>query len=906
MDDPWANAWEQPLSDKPTSGRNTWALPSEPVHNQEADLGLPSWSLQDHTEWTSSAHADDPLWSSSEGEEAAWAPSTYEKIVLSQSSAVRRSPRLQSEPVLAVLPPSPEVGGATNTQLSVEHSQPPSTSRLPEGDVTVPDNDTTGGTVSTSTAPEADGEPDAWEDPTILAGPDDEWVSAWESATRQPEPEEIQRPDEWETAQQEKEKFNRAVPPELLAAILRRCEQISDVISPQSVTVETNTSNDDWRSGPSALQDITILLNELLPEDSSLLPVQLSSTATANALNEALKLTRHSTVSGGSPLAKLLASKGSADWQKSVATREDVVPDVTPIGWRILDKGEHRGTAEETKPKRATGGLLSFWSRRASTTPCPSDDNSETSTSRSSISNLVSASLSQPQDQRDASPSKRSSTIPAPAAGQETASEVLVTTTTSAPSVVSRFLNHFSRARSTNSQHASLALSADDLEYLSDIVPSADDENNAADVRGLSNMINSSLCPEKLPPPLPPPPKPVINPSPLITSNLRPHPQLDQSSSLVAPILPPPLTPQTNGPPAHSLSSVVPAKHSSSASSFVMPAASSILPPVPRLSTPQPFPRTQSPFTIPPPPKAPTSLSLPPLIPPPPTSPPQTPRPSATQRLPRPTSTITPSSSSPLWSDVVPLADNLPRDSGDSDKFSTFSSGSPYRHSHFPSDSASVRSPESDNSLDRLRSPRSSISCSLDDFDDFVSSPSQDNSGIKTPSPPPVPAKNTPPSYRRSGLPLKHSVRSSDHMRTQSLMDQANATKGTWPSPRVEGVQPPPIPPPPKPENLLDFGDTMSPSTPFFSPRPLIAESEANQRIMERSQLSTTSPLYSSPLATQVGGMHQSSLSPFQSAFTSSPLRVAAKPLQSVQQVTSKPMQTSGLSSQDLSFFEGL
>ncbi|KAI6149705.1 hypothetical protein BKA82DRAFT_23672 [Pisolithus tinctorius] len=902
MDNPWANAWEQPLSNKPVSGQHTWASPSEAAHDQEADLGLPSWSLHDSAEWTSSVHAGDPLWYSSEVEEAAWAPSTYEQIVLSQPLAVRSSPSPQeepSEPVLATLSSSPEVGCATSTPLPSEHSKPYSALLPSERDAAVPENDITGGIVPTPTALEADDESDTWEDPTLLAGPDDEWASAWSSAPPQGEPEEIQPPDEWETAQQAKEKFNRAVPPELLDAILRQCEQFSDVISPQPETVESNTSNDNWRNGPTGLENITMLLSELLSEDSSLpLPVQFPSTATAKAVNEALKLTRHLTLSGSSPLARLLASRGTADWQKSVVSREDVVPDVTPIGWRILDKGEHRGTVEETRPRKATGGLLSFWSRRTSAAPSPSDDNSETPASgRSSISSSMSANLSQPQAGRDVSPSKRSSTVtPAPAASQETASEVAVTTTAPAPSAVSRFLNRFARTKSTNANHASLALSADDLEYLSDInVPSAtdpDDENDAANLKGLSNMINSSPLPEKLPPPLPPPPKPIINPSPLTRSN--------PSSSLVTPI-PSPLTPQTNTPPANSSSPIVPTKYPSSVSSFVMSSIPAVSPALPTSSTPQPSPRAQSSFPLLPPPKAPTALSLPPLIPPPPTSPPQTPRPGTMQRLPPPMSTITPSSSS-LWSDVAAVSDTCPRDSGDSDEFSFFSSGPLYRRSHVPSDSASVRSPESEDSLDRLRSPRSSISCSLDDFDDFVTSPSQDNTGLKTPSPPPVPAKNTPPSYRKPGLPLKHSVRSSDHMRTQSLMDQANATKGTWPSPRVEDVQARPIPPPPRSENLLDFEDTMSPSTPVFSRKPLIAGS---------SQLSATSPSHNSPLVTQAAGSHQSPLSPpsaspFQSAFISSPTSIAAKPRQPIQQMTSKPVQTGGLSAQDLSFFEGL
>ena len=620
-------------------------------------------------------------------------------------------------------------------------------------------------------------------------------------------------------------------------------------------------------------------------------------------MNEALKLTRHSTFAGSSPLAKLLASKGSLDWQRSVVSKDDVVPDAAPVGWRVLDKEEHRSTVEEKRPKRGASGLLSFWNRRVPSVPSLPEEINEASPSRRSSNGSSAKDANSPQStNRDTSPARRSLTSTPPTQpAQQAPPEITVATHAPAPSAVSRFLNRFSRTKSTGSHHSSLALSADDLEYLSDIIPSASDPDDEQEgtPKVLSNVVTSPL-PTKLPPPLPPPPKPPVttfNETHLISAQLsRPPQHLAQSSSPLPLSLPPPLSPKPISPPILSLSPAIPPKDTGSHSP-----SPSIGSAVLKSSSPQPPSRSQSPFTFPPPSKASAPLSLPPLLPPPPISPPQTPRPAATQPLSPPSTSFTPSSSSYVWPNSMSGRD----DEGASDEeFFSSLSRSPFRPSHVSSDSTSIRSPESQNSRDRLRSARSSMSQSFDDFDDFVSSPSRKQPTPRSPSPPPLPAKNTPPrNYRTPNHTSRPSV---DHQRTQSLIDKASTTKGTWPSPVAPVLHVRPIPPPPASEDLLGFDDPPTrPALPSHS-QPLLDMSMGTAA----KSVSATSPFHS----VAGGGVHQLSRSPPATpsqpvmsfpplGFMSSPSPLSAK---SLPQTALKPPQTGGLSAQDLSFFEGL
>lgn len=563
-------------------------------------------------------------------------------------------------------------------------------------------------------------------------------------------------------------------------------------------------------------------------------------------MNEALKLTRHLPASASSPLSRLLASKGSLEWEKSIKAKQDIVPDTTHVGWRVLEKEDRLSTVEESKPKKTTGGLLSFWNRRASAiqaAPVETPSERSRSPARSSLESVKSA--PHPASSQAASP-PNVSTPPPPLDSHPT-----VVATAPPPSAVSRFLNRFSRTK--GAQHSSLALSSDDLEFLSDIVPSAsdalDEDIDDGALGALTGASNSSSLPPNLPPPIPPPPKqPILSTRPSSSLGLG---TLDGVSMIgSAPtafqmeganhtpnitVLIPPLSPR----PA---ASFAPAQNSPlSLNDVVTPTIV-----FEQSSTPSTQQRLQpssqsnshphSSFTVPLSQKVPPSLSIPPLLPPPPVSPPQTPRPSAFPPI------IAPGhSSTTRGTDISSFHDAYDTD----DEFSAFSSFPPsapapflssnpypiqrspsppsppprrtYERTHYPSSSStsSVLSPASQTSVDQLYSTRASVSASLDCFDDFVSPPSvvRGENRKHSPSPPPLPIKpqsqhrqpsriDTLPSRvyhahtpsQTSASPTVHtslmnsvfsipSVSHTEHQRTQSLVNHAAARGGLlWPN----------------------------------------------------------------------------------------------------------------------------
>ncbi|KAG9312912.1 hypothetical protein JVU11DRAFT_6345 [Chiua virens] len=854
--------------------------------------------------------------------------------------------------------PEPDAASVSDHQLS----RPPS----PSAGSSDPVPDSTDATLHDA----APGTPASVKKGTVaIINPSDNgWTAAWGTTSpSEPETEATQPPDQWETARQEKEKLNRAVPPELLEYLLCHCQQVSQEIWPAS---ESETSDEgNWRSGFDDLSDIATLLVQLAPPDSTLPPtVQFSETATAKAMNEALKLTRNLPESAASPLSRLLASKGSLEWEKSIkAKQQDIVPDTTHVahvGWRVLEKEDRLVTTEDSKPKRATsGGLLSFWSRRVSTiqaSPVETPRERSNSPARSSVESVKS--VPYPSSSRAASPSKAAPVVPLPPPAD---SHPAAVATAPAPSVVSRFLNRFSRAK--GNQHSVLALSSDDIEFLSDIVPSAsdppDEDINGSALETLTAANDSSSLPPKLPPPIPPPPKqPVMSSHPLtlalgtmdgvgVNGNAAVQMQPTNHTPDI-PVLAPPLSPR----PADSFS------YTRS-------------PPLSLKGTAMPtvlFAESSVPLSLPP--KAPSSLSIPPLLPPPPFSPPQTPRPSII-----PPMAAYDHSSAMRSNDTSSFHDSYDSD----DDFSAFTSFPPsnfapfpssnsypskrspsppsppprrtYERTHYPSSSSisSTLSPGSHASADQLYSTGSLISTSLDSFDDFVSPPSaiQSENRKHTPSPPPLPVKpqfqhRQPPRIDTYSTRVYHAhtpsqtfasptvrtgllngsssstVSHAQHQRTQSLVSQAAARGGLlWPnSPDSDESKAMTIPLPPS----------------SFSPKPLIGkdtfdllgDDDALGGGLEALPASlsivggTQSPhppismsrtpfgVVGSPgQGLGVGDQLQPSSPPLPS--TSMPILLlsslgAQGPLATGPSQPTRPKQTGGLSAQDLSFFEGL
>jgi hypothetical protein len=703
-------------------------------------------------------------------------------------------------------------------------------------------------------------------------------------------------------------------------------------------------------------------------------------------MNEALKLTRHLPLAANSPLSRLLASKGSLEWEKSIKAEQDIVPDTAHVGWRVLEKEDRLTTREESKPRQATGGLLSFWTRRASAIPAALVETPiERSSSPASLDSVKSA--PHPPSSRDASPPR----APTPSVPPPTNSHPTVVATAPAPSAVSRFLNRFSRPK--GAQHSSLALSSDDLEFLSDIVPSARDVSgedlNDGALDALTGASDSSPLPPKLPPPIPPPPKQPILPS-------RPSSALGigtlDGASVVetaptafqmqaanhtpnVPVLTPPLSPK----PATSFSR--PQSPPLSLKDVATPTVA-----FGQWSTPsiqqglqassQPNSRPHSSFSLTPPQKTPPLLSIPPLLPPPPVSPPQTPRPSTL-----------PSMTTPGHSSTIRDADTSsfhdPYD--DDDEFTAFTSFPPpsasapfpssnsypsqgppsppsppprrtYERTHYPStSSSSTLSPASQTSLEQLCSTRSSISVSLDSFDDFVSPPPVVR-GKRTPSPPALPVKpqfehRKPPHINTFSSRVYHahtpsqtfasptvhtslmnntfsvaSVSDVQHQRTQGLVSRAAARGGMlWPnSPDLEEPKMRAIPPPTSPKSLigeegfdlLGDGDTLGGGLEAL-PAPLSVVGRIGMDSMvsfpATGVLRTPFGVAGGP-GKGLGSRNQLQPSPPPLASTSTPILSFSSlgtpvPLTAANTGSLQPAkstQTGGLSAQDLSFFEGL
>lgn len=734
-----------------------------------------------------------------------------------------------------------------------------------------------------------------------------------------------------------------------------------------STILQTCTSSIQWVH-PAMVLTFALsaaLLAQLLPTDQTLPPtIQFSATATAIAMNEALKVTRHLPASASSPLSRLLASKGSLEWENSVKAMQDIVPDAAPVGWRVLEKEDRLSTVEESKPRKAPGGLLSFWNRRASAiqaAPAETPIERSNSTPRSSLESTKS--VPPPPSSRAPSPPKASTpSVPPPPPPD---SSPMPVATTAVPSAVSRFLNRFSRAKGV--QHSALVLSSDDLEFLSDIVPSAsdppdEDTNDSALGAFAGPSTSESPLPPKLPPLIPPPPKQPMPPcrsSSALADGAKviggtPTASQVQGANQIpnVPVLSLPLSPKPAVFFSHMLHPSPPEDVASPPIAFGLSST---------LSTQQRFQSGSQPH-----PRTPSSLSIPPLLPPPPISPPQTPRPNVF-------SITTPGHSSALQnSDISSFSDPYEPD----EEFTPFTSFPPsapapfpsldscprrspsppsppprrtYERTHYPSSSStsSILSPASQSSADQLYSTRSSISASLDGFDDLVSPPVVRRENRKrTPSPPPLPAKSQhrqPPrihifprtpsqtfasptprtSLMTSASPVP-SVSDTERQRAQALVDHAAARGGSlWPnSPTLDEPRVKPIPPPlssftsPKPVgeecfDLLGDGDILGGGRLEVLPPPVRSAGSIG--------VDSVSALHA-PFGV-AGGPRKGFGSSNQLQPSSPPLPSTSTPLLSFSSLgtsapsattntgsvqAARPRQTGGLSAQDLSFFEGL
>ncbi|KAH8093776.1 hypothetical protein BXZ70DRAFT_1010370 [Cristinia sonorae] len=528
---------------------------------------------------------------------------------------------------------------------------------------------------------------------------DDAWGAAWSSAPVETttDAEEVEVEDEWTAARKRQENIERRIPPGALEDIKNRCEElckeITPPVDPKVLDVDPESYRNNLRLTLEDMDELSFVKQEYLPELTLQPPLNFQTTAIFKGTTHSLRLTRNLPMVKNSPMSHYLASKGSTAWEKAVRGRKEVVEeDVVPVGWRILEKDAPKPTAA---PQKQTGGLFSFWGRKESRTNTPlaalsgptleassskpvltthtpkpsiekrdsmesvrSTSSSSRNVETSSITSPAPSTLTQPAPtSHTAVPSAPSSSAPGPSTYADAPMLDLdgsEAPPTAAPSAVSRFLNRFSRRKSSvpsSSPRQSLALSSDDMDFLSDIVPSMSD-----DAEDNSISLQATLASEPLPPLLAPPPAsspasikslsmpPLLGPVVSGSKTLPPQPQatlngfdsffdtLDSVSTTTAsmpvstataPILPP-------GPGSGTTRSISVLSRSQSPES--KPASPSILPansthqPFGLPPPPAPLPRTQTPVLAPPPKPSfalppPSSRTQTPTISPPPSRP---------------------------------------------------------------------------------------------------------------------------------------------------------------------------------------------------------------------------------------------------------------------------------------------
>ena len=651
--------------------------------------------------------------------------------------------------------------------------------------------------------------------------------------------------------------------------------------------------------------------------------VQFAKTFISKQLTEALKLTKHAPQTRFSPFAMYMSSKGSTSWEAAIKSQPNIAQDdFAPAGWKIVEAAKENTVVDDGK-KKAGSKLLSFFGRKSSqsdtvlrSTPPP-------------VSPVVS-SLKPGSSPRASSENTRSSTTIDPNQGSGTVLPIAVSSSSSIstpkndsnpttfnvpsdstvreptppPSAVARFFGRFSSRASKPSD--SLALSQDDLEFLSDVptfsepVPNHDSESDA-----LSMMIKSPPVPTMLPAPLAPPPR-LSQPTRTLSQGTKfeqdqrnddPFSIFNSSDSTSKHTHSPmnPLTaasPSPVGVPLLNLSSNASALAQSRNSdtnncsqgwSMTSPNDFSTPPPVPKPKPNDTFPiLSQGPSQnqwLEKDSLASGSTGMIPPLPPPPGSRSHTPLRIA----------LSPS---------VQAAVDF-----DDDDFSEFlSSSTPPAPPSFNNNALAMRLANSSSSGEAPTTTNNIF----DGFDDFLgpfsSDPQPPQPPAKQISQPPVPASKSPPPNNRqthstqSTPRHKHTrtVSKADHARTSSLLE--NAARGKWLGPAS-----------PLPEALLppDSSHVKSPSNDFFKHGSTMQAQQAEAvtvlsasfqaptlRADEKNRSQNSSRQLASANLLQLPMSSQLSLKPL-----TLPMNVAVPPPE---------VKSSGLSAQDLSFFEGL
>ena len=678
------------------------------------------------------------------------------------------------------------------------------------------------------------------------------------------------------------------------------------------------------RSSRSYITHSSELVDSLLPVTSFPPPMPFNKTAVAKSVKETLRLTRFFAVAQSSPMAHLHASKGSTDWEKSVKAQNGAAND--EWGWDLKHEPEENSEPTDSTKDKKGGGLLSFWSRKASSItststgdlPTPNPPKSPTVVSKATTP----ATSGRPSIDSSRIASPTTATFPSSSPPAVDTDAVSSDPPVAQPSAVSRFFNRFSRKPSAVTTSppgkegpSSLSLSPDDFSFLSDMAPSTSEtplqpqpeSTSASSLEAMLSLSTTSFGPgsSKLPPPLAPPPSRASGPIGHRFSNSQgsdtsfdakmadtqmkdllgtvmgaPSSQLSGYSPITVDVSEPSVESETpssafQGPGSPTYRTM----HQSSRVQGRPPANYQIRETRSGMSSP----------VLPQPVSAPTTLSLHSTehsstitaistsIPSPPIPPPHTAerasrqQPIALARFHNPL----PPTPKPGVDDVIDLLSASPPSSMPSNTHlpefgSAFSSGQ--------SGTASLLSSVSN------QSP-SVASSSVDDFGDFGDFIS---TRLRTPSPPKVPQKT---------------FKTTDHQPTLELVEKAASRQGRWPAP--PSPLPQPLPPPPGSSSNSSYFN-MAPGQPSeidlltSDNSPAKGSSMSNTLSSQHSAL--PQPLFvsspSHPTSTPLDVSPAPSAGALTSRTSTPSLLPSSEP--------SKLAGASGLSAQDLSFFEGL
>ncbi|EKM81808.1 hypothetical protein AGABI1DRAFT_126162 [Agaricus bisporus var. burnettii JB137-S8] len=574
MEDPWLNAWHDPLKLSPHNPPQSISS-SKFVTDDQADIGLPSWDSSDAAPTWSSDSTDlhDELWTRENRTSQLWTTPTLESIGFAKPP---EDPQFSND---SPCPPSPQhsdqerertpetvIISATSLE---EDEASPVRPVLPEGFKGFGEKEKEGG-VQREASPDPEGfgtftnafddhtNADPWT-PSHSIFPQTEetgdWGTTWKDQSESVDNDDVEPVDEWELAKRQKENQDRYVPPAFLNSILRHYDEFAGDYWPEQQSEEASGVYQHNHEDLAKILGITSIIERLIPSDTSLsIPTAFMKTFTSKEMIETLKLTRHHIITRQSPLAVYMNTKGSLSWEAAVKSTPDITEaDVVPTGWRILPKEnvDQQQSTNDTK-KKTTGSLLSFFGRKSASASSPVRSSTPTSGSPRPSTDIVSAitpsvakpaSPAFPKEVDAAAPATMSATVPVSETSHVIESRATAESEEPAQSssVVSRILGRFSRSnKSANSNSRnSIALSSNDLEFLSDIVPSAcDDVDELDSLNELSDKLHPPPVPTKLPPLLAPPPRASsffnsVTPPPIVTT--RPAAEQGLSSASLGP-----------------------------------------------------------------------------------------------------------------------------------------------------------------------------------------------------------------------------------------------------------------------------------------------------------------------------------------------------------------------------------